>query len=165
MRKFLIFILFISVLFTLGCQQNIENSDAKNTSSTLNNSNKISEDAFDISKFDVLGTFICSDESFKTEFHKKYPSTIPLIAFYEAGTCHFRINYSEGMFDVSGFYTVESNNIKVKLNLNNTIFMDAKTGEKYMDDQYVFTIMNNNKIVIDRECYAVNSGDLFVKHN
>jgi|GEM_PF-1236429 len=124
-------------------------------------SSSVPEKAFDISEFNALGTFICASDSFETEFHKKYPSTIPLIAFYSADTCHVRVNYGEGMCDVAGFYTIEGENINVKLDFRDTIFEGI--GTEYMDNQYVFSIVSNKQIVIDRDCYTVNQGDCFVK--
>ena len=117
-----------------------------------------------ISAIAVSGDYICfNDEYYNNAFFTKHPDAIPSITFYNDGSCKFVVNYLEGVCDVGGFYHVDKDFVYIELELSDTIFVDKETGEKYMDDQYVFTIINIDKIIIDRDCYAVNAGDSFVR--
>jgi hypothetical protein len=112
----------------------------------------------------VLGEYTCSNDMYyNSEFYITHPDAIPSITFYDDGSCKFIINYSEGICNVEGYYCIDEDYIYIGLELSNTIFLDKETGEKYMDDQYVFTIVNSDTIVIDKDCYAVYAGDSFVR--
>jgi len=125
-----------------------------------------SREELKISNFDISGTYICSSDYHSDEFSVIYSDTIPSVSFYDNGICEFIVNYFEGTCIIIGNYTVEGNYVKVSLDFRGTIFEineDPYTGEKYMDDEYIFTIINNNKLIIDRAYYTVEAEDPFVK--
>lgn len=107
----------------------------------------------------IEGTYTCSNEYFSNL------STASSICFSKDGDCVISVNYSGGICNVEGKYYILDNKIYVKLNFDNTIFED--TGDEYKDvdymsDEYVFTVVNDNEIKINRGCYAVNANDVFV---
>ncbi len=125
---------------------------------------KISESSEEIVKplnYQVSGKYICNSDIYKAEFFEGYSEAIPAVIFNEDGRCELIVNYMEGLCSVYGTYCVQENQVIVNVNLDGTIFEES--GTKYMNDQYVFKIMSNNEIVIDRGYYAVKAGDKFIK--
>jgi hypothetical protein len=112
-------------------------------------------------EINILGKYICSSEYFNDEYFLMHKESIPSINFYENGKCEFTVNYFDGVYGVEGVYIVYGEQIQVNLDLQGTIFEGED--ENYMDDQYVLSIIDDNKIVIDRGCYAVEAGDLFAR--
>jgi len=112
--------------------------------------------------YDILGKYICSNDYINGGEHfERFPEDIPAINFYEDGICEITINYLEGICIASGIYTIEESRIFVAINLDNTIF--EGTGAEYIDDQYIFDIINDEQIVIDRDFYLAWAGDSFLK--
>ena len=61
---------------------------------------------------------------------------------------------------------MEGEKIIVELDFQGTIFennIDESTGEKYLEEQFIFTVKDNDIIIIDKDCYAVEAGDLFIR--
>lgn len=115
------------------------------------------------STFNILGEYLCANEEFNNEFFIKNPDYIPSITFYDNGSCKAHVNYLEGIIDVLGYYSIEGNLIHVNLNIDDSVFYNSETGEKYIDDQFIFTIVDDNKIILDGDFYSVGSGEIFVK--
>jgi len=132
--------------------------------------------------FQIVGRYVCSSDYFSYNYFVNFPNHIPTIIFHEDGTCELVVNYFGGVVTVFGVYRIDNDVIFVDLNLNDTIsevhvikdgeafvelrpnFIVFEEGDvKYMDDHYAFSIINNDKIVIDRGFFAVNAGDVFVR--
>jgi hypothetical protein len=152
----------------------------------------VSDKEPDLSSFSVYGKFVCASDYFNDgEYFTRFPEDIPAITFQEDGSCELKVNYLQGMAIVFGIYSVEEKQVLVELDLNNTfsevyvidndgnIFVELRPnhivfiasgddpyhepGTKFMDDQYIFDIVANNHIIIDRGFYVVNAGDSFLK--
>ena len=160
-----LFILLCFVLILSGCaifqnsstESNSSSSSMPNSESSLSSSSK-----YDVSQFDVLGKFYCSNDYYNIEWFENNPESIPSIEFFKDGRCILFVNYFEGTCDISGVYSIEGNKIKVELDFQGTIF--EGTGTEYMDDQYVFTIISDNEITIDKGYYTVEAGDPFIRY-
>lgn len=117
------------------------------------------------SEFHITGKYICAASYFDNKYFVKYPEMIPCISFSDDGHCILFINYMGGACDMEGKYRVEGDKIYVKLDFANTIFED--TGTEYRDtdfmaDEYVFSILDDDRIIIHRACYTVEANDMFV---
>ena len=110
----------------------------------------------------ISDTYTCSSDYFSTL------STTPSICFNKNGDCVISVNYSGGICNMEGKYYIQGDKIYVKLSFDNTIFEDTGneyTDLDYMSNKYVFSIVNDTEIVINRGCYAVKAGDGFVLTN
>ena len=156
MKKWCI-ILLCCVFLLSGCMIiNPKPSGSQVTSNdTSSNSLKVN--------FDIFGEYICFDDYYVSEDYVYKPAIMGSVTFYDGNRCQFFVNYLEGESDVEGTYSINGNTIYVKLDIENSFFkgIDPHTGEKYMDDQYVFTIVSNDEIIINNGFYAVNAGDSF----
>ena len=108
----------------------------------------------------ISGKYIWDDPGISGE------GSTPCIYFADDGDCILFVDYSEGGSDIEGRYYIADGKIYVNLDFSNTIFED--TGDEYTDidfmaDKYVFTIVNDSEIVINRGCYAVMANDKFVR--
>ena len=160
MRKLLI--VFVFLLLSCGC-----------ATSTL-----------DTSVVEISGKYICTNDYITSgDYFKTNPDAIPSITFNEDGSCEVVVNYLEGIAIVYGTYTVENEQAFVSLDLMNTtsevhvidkdgkesievrknhiVFQDGEV--KYMDDQYVFDIIDGNSIVIDKGFSIAREQDTFLK--
>ena len=112
--------------------------------------------------FCIFGKYICDSDYYNTDFFlEQHSEAVPFIDFYEDGKCIFRINYSEGVYDVNGIYDIEKDLIYVELNFDDTVFIDRETAEIYIPTEYIFSIVSNDEIVIGDYCYGVRAGDSF----
>ena len=115
-------------------------------------------------EFNIFGKYICSSEYHKADFFIENPDKIPEITFNKGGDCNLRINYLGGIADVNCFYNLDANSIYVELDLFGTIFYGTdNTGKPYMYDKYIFNIIDDNHIIIDKGFYTVGAGDSFIK--
>ena len=108
-------------------------------------------------EFNIGGTYICTADQFSNdEFFFSYPMAIECIAFYKNGRCIIRGNYWEGTHDIAGDYSVDGDNVLVKLDL------DAQdTFLQRGDDELFFYIISDDEIIIDRPFYSSAAGDSF----
>lgn len=115
-------------------------------------------------KFNISGKYICSNDYFNNEPFIKYSDYIPTITFYDNSSCSLLVHYGGGKTDVNCSYFIKEDIIQVKLNIKGSFF-DAPDAEGYpfMEEQYNFTIIDNNHITINKGFYTVDSGDLFIK--
>ena len=154
-------IVFIAVLLILiagillsGCREDNFQSDRPDSS-------EVPESVSNIPEFNIIGKYICDNDYHKDEFFIENPESIPYITFNNDGSCKLLVNYLEGGCYMNGSYNIEDNQILVKLDFSGTIF--EGTGTEYMDDEHVFTIISNDKIIIDKGFYTVNARDFFIK--
>ncbi len=122
------------------------------------------DSALDSSHRNIQGTYTCTSEY----WNASSSTSVPYIHFDEDGSCLMFINYFEGGCNMEGEYRIENDSIYVKLDFSNTIFED--TGDEYTDcefmsNEYIFKIVSDSKLIINRGCYAVNEGDAFIKTN
>jgi hypothetical protein len=144
------------------------------TSTVEKNSIKI------LGKYTCTNDYITNGDSFTVN-----PDTIPSVTFNEDGSCEVVVNYLEGIATVYGTYSVDNKQVFVSLDLLDTtsevysidengkesvvieknlvVFQEGDT--KHMDDRYVFDVIDNNNIVIDRGFYIVGEGDSFIKYH
>ena len=109
----------------------------------------------------MIGEYICRNDTYNA-FIAEYPEYIPSINFYDDGACKLRVYYIGGVTDVFGIYEIKKNEIHVKVDLSWTIFEGTDdAGLPYMDDEYIFTITDEEHLTIDREYYTVHAGDPF----
>ena len=88
-----------------------------------------------------------------------------MISFHENGTCELLVNYQEGSCTLGGNHVVDGSSIFVELiNLEDTIFVSEDL-ISYMPDKYVFTIIDDEHISIDKGYYVVQAGDIFIMLN
>ena len=158
-----IYVLLFFLLFLHAC--NVSDTDALNNSISFSkdsvNSILSESQSIDI-EFNVVGKFICSNNYYNSQVVYNIPS----ITFNNGNSCVFVVNYLEGGADINGTYKREGNEITVELNFQGTIFennLDEFTGEKYIEEQFIFTIVDEDKVAIDKNCYAVEAGDLFIR--
>ena len=112
----------------------------------------------------IWGEFICSNDYFDTgEYFKNFPESIPAITFYQNGRCDLTVNYFEGVSNVSGTYRVEYDRILVDVDLKDTVFKEEDI--RYMENQYIFKIINQEQLIIERGFYAVSDTDYFLKQD
>ena len=109
----------------------------------------------------LSGKYICDSDYHKDDFFKEYPESTPYILFRKNGTCEVFVNYLEGGCIMQGVYAEAGKEIVVNLDFAGTIF--EGTGTEYMDDRYTFTVIHEDKMVIDKGFYTVAPGDAFVK--
>lgn len=115
-------------------------------------------------KNDIIGKYICTSEYFSNEYFQLHNESVPFIIFYEDDTCTLSVNYFEGVTNIKGKYEIKEKEINVKLDLQWTIFEGTDSvGLSYMNDEYIFTITDENHLVINRGYYSVNAGDSFMK--
>ena len=116
--------------------------------------------------YDVSGKYVCSSELYNTdiEFFAQRPELLPFITFYEDGKCIFGINYAGDFCDVNGIYSIEGgDSVIIDLDFENTVFIDTETSETYIPMQYTFKIVNDDEIIIDKDCYGVHAEDSFFR--
>ena len=139
MKKIHIVILIIFLLILSGCEE------AK-------------------SKFNITGEYICDSIYFDDDFFAEKPENVSKITFNNNGFCKLRVNYLGGISDVDCSYEVKQDFVKVKVHLEKSILSGTdERGNVYMNDEYIFSIINNNEIVIDKGFYAVKANDSFIK--
>jgi len=164
-------IIILVLLLFCGCNVSHLKSDnaqsfvQSNTFSTPESGvEKVPYAVTESSSFNNLGKFVCSNEYFSNkEYFKRFPNDIPSITFYANGRCELLVNYLEGICTVCGNYTVDGGKILVKLiDLEDTVLVDENAAP-YISDEYVFNIIDNDHLVVDRGFYAVNAGDVFSK--
>lgn len=149
--KRLIAIVSIMLVVLLGCEgKNIQKLTETDTETLTKQ------------EYNIMGTYICKGEIYN-QFIDEYEEYIPAIRFYEDGKCVLRVYYIGGVSEVEGVYCIKNSEVLVDIDLLYTIFRDSGTGEKYMDDEYIFTITDEDHLVIDRSFYEVNPGDSFVR--
>ena len=118
----------------------------------------------DKTQFNILGKYICSNDYFNNEPFIEYSDYIPAITFYDNNICNLLVHYGGGKTDVSCSYDIKEKTIQVKLNIKGSFFdVPDMEGYPFIDDQYIFTIIDNNHIIIDKGFYTVGSGDSFIK--
>lgn len=147
-----LYLLFAIIMLLSGCSKPIANEPVESTfESTFESTSGVKDE------FVIIGKYVCKNQSYEG-FGEE---CTPKMNFYEDGTCRMLVNYFEGVTYVEGEYSVASGKVFVKLNFTDTIFEDS--GTKYMDDTYVFSIEDDDHITIDRNVYAVQSKDSFVR--
>ncbi len=115
----------------------------------------------------ILGTFYCIG-NFRQQCFIDNPEYISAITFNADGTLAFRIFYGGGVTTVDGTYEVRDNMIRIKCDLTGSPVDGVTTsGRKYMNDEFVLEIVDNDKIVMSDAgefgCYVVYDGDAFVR--
>lgn len=120
----------------------------------------------------IGGKYYCSTDFFTDEYRIKYPGDTPYITLNDDGSCVLLVGYFHGICEVEGTYLIEGNVINVELDLRGTPFEGTDTtGRPFMDDRFVFEIIDNDHIVIgpapnavyNGDCYVVRSGDSFIR--
>lgn len=115
-------------------------------------------------------TYICCTSYFDDPFFSKHPNSVPALTLKSDGSMIFRINYLQGVTDVLGTYKIEDNHIYIDCTMEGSFFDDG-TGYEYMDDKFVFEVVDDDTLTIHAHpddtgsfnCYAVNAGDPFVR--
>ena len=113
--------------------------------------------------FSISGKYVCSSNYYDDKFFGDNPLNVPFIIFSEDWKCIFGINYFEGFSIVKGRYNIDGNQIYVELDFKGTVFVDNDTAEEYIPTRYTFNIVSNDEVVIDKDCYGVNTGDSFIR--
>jgi hypothetical protein len=114
------------------------------------------------SEFAIEGKYVCSNDYISNGEHfERFPEDIPSITFYEDENCEVVINYLEGICFMQGTYTIENDQVFVTLSFEGTTF--EGTGSDYIDSQYTFSILTNDRITIDKNLYIAREGDPFIK--
>lgn len=108
----------------------------------------------DYYSMEIVGKYICSSDYFSNDYFIEYPECIPYIVFYDNGACEVLINYLEGIVTFSGDYHIQDTIVKVQFEFKGSIF----EGD---NDEYCFSILDENCIRIEQDCYTVQAGDLF----
>ena len=116
-------------------------------------------------------TYICCTSYFDDPFFSKHPNSVPALTLKSDGSMIFRINYLEGVTDVPGTYKIEDNHIYIDCTMEGSFFDDG-TGYEYMDDKFVFEVVDDDTLTIHAHpddtgsfnCYAVNAGDPFIRN-
>jgi len=121
----------------------------------------------------ISGIYYCSTDLFNAEYRSKYPGQNPYMSFDGDGNCVMLVGYGRGMCEVNGTYTIEEDKINVELDLTGTPFegIDPASGNPYMDNKFIFEIVDSGHIIIgpaddsvyNGDCYAVRTGDSFIK--
>lgn len=115
-------------------------------------------------EFNIIGKYICSNDYWKDDFFIKNPQKVPFILFESNNKCSILVNYLGGLENVKCSYSKEKDTVKVKVDLKGTPFDGTyNDGRPYMEDEYIFNIIDDNNIVIDKGFYTVNAGDYFIK--
>ena len=144
------------ILLLLGCaDQNVQTSGI---------SGEIPEASADTStkksEYNIIGEYICKGEIYD-QFKEEAYEYIPSINFYEDGSCRLWVYYIGVVTGIRGIYNINENKIYVHLDFDRTVFENS--GDQYMDDEYIFTITEEDQLIIDRGFYVVNAEDLFVR--
>ena len=117
---------------------------------------------YESTNINIMGKYVCSNDYIDNDDHfKEFPEDIPTINFYQEGGCELTINYLEGVCVAAGAYSVEGNKLVIKINFEGTIF--EGTGAEYMNEQYVFDIIHDDKIITQEDFSVARSGDAFLK--
>ena len=121
----------------------------------------------------VSGVYYYETELFNAEYRAKYPGQNPYINFFDDGTCVMIVHYIGGACSVGGTYEIDGNKIKTEFDLSGTPVagIDVATGKPYMDDSFVFEIVDNDHLRIgpapdsyyNGDCYVVRSGGSFIR--
>ncbi len=115
-------------------------------------------------------TYYCDANYFKRGGFLTQPECIPALTLNDDGTMIFRVYYFGGVTDVLGTYKIEDNKIYIDCTMEGSFFDDG-TGYEYMDDKFMFEIVDDDTLTIHAHpddtgsfrCYAVNAGDPFVR--
>lgn len=100
------------------------------------------------------------------------PDYVPYIIFNGDGSCEMFVYYVGGVTLLPGTYMVEDNKIFVEVNPAGTpVDGIDNSGRPYMDDKYVFEIIDYDHIIIgpaegayhNGSCYVARNGDPFVR--
>lgn len=117
-----------------------------------------------ISEYTIIGKYTCSNDYWKDDFFIQNPEKVPFILFEDNNNCSILVNYLGGLANVKCSYSIEKNTVKVKAYLAGTPFDGTyDDGRPYMEDEYIFNIMDDNNIIIDKGFYTVGAGDKFIK--
>lgn len=147
-------ILCILAMLMLGCSSPTPDSSS-------DTSDKYED--YDYKDYNIVGKYKCDNRYFK-QFEEESPEYISAINFYEDGTCLFHVYYIGGIANLNGVYDIDNGTISVKVDLKNTVLETPPDSEiQYMDDQYVFSITDENTLAIDRGCYVIDADDSFIK--
>jgi len=165
-----IFVVLFLILCISGCSLNETNTSAGlSESSAENPATSYSPSDTQVTptettptlEFSIEGTYICTGDYYNNnEFFLTFPEYIPHITFYKDGTCKIRAFYNEGLRELIGGYSVNKNSIFVKLDSQEQF---APEDWREMDDEFVFEIINNDEITIDRQFYMVAEGTSFTR--
>ena len=160
MKKLCVILCFLLLL--VGCTKTIDLNTS--TDSSANSSNSLSSFST-MPEFNILGKYVCFSDYHKDKNIIKNPDDIPSITFYENGKCNLFVAYFGGVWDVNGLYEIKEDTIKVELDLHGTPFEGIDTaGNPYMDAIYIFNIIDNDKLIIDKGFYSVYAGDPFISY-
>ncbi len=117
-----------------------------------------------IPNFTIIGKYTCSNEYWKDDFFIQNPEKVPYIIFENNNNCSILVNYLDGLENVKCSYIMEKDTIKVKAYIEGTLFDGTyDDGRPYMEDEYIFDVIDNNHIVIDKGFYTVSARDSFIK--
>ena len=108
----------------------------------------------------MLGRYVCTNDYIESsrDFFDYYPEYIPSITLNEDGSCELLVNYLEGIYIAHGTYRIEDKQVIVDMEA------DAIAAVQ-LDSQYIFEIVDENHIIIDRGFSVAESGDSFFKSN
>ena len=158
-----IFVALFLMFFISGCAGN-ETSipvDLTEPSAEVSDTPATSSDTSPTQEFNIEGTYICTGDFYSdNESFISFPESIPHVTFYENGTCKIRADYYEGLRELIGDYSVDGDCVFVKLD-SQELFSPEDWVE--MDNEFVFNIINDDKITIDRQFYMVAAGDPFTR--
>ena len=163
-----LFILLSLFLLLSGCTTIIDSQSSTDASTgTGVSSSELSTSSSSKPEFKILGQYVCDSDYHRDDFNVQHPESVPFITFRDDGNCSLYVNYLNGCEYVHGTYSIENDRIQVELDFHGTYFegkIDPATGGPWMDNHYVFQIIDDNQIIIDREFYTVNAGDTFVRY-
>ncbi len=120
-------------------------------------------------KNQIIGKYTCVSD-YCNENLKDRPDYLPAITFNNNDTCEMLVNYIGGSTLLPGVYTIEDNKIFVEVDPSGTPVggIDKATDQPYMDDKYVFEIIDYDHLTFYpaegsyyNDCYVVRSGDPF----
>lgn len=152
-------VLCVVLLFLVSCANQDVNKLVNSSTTDINTEFSVESET----KHNIIGEYICQGYMYE-EFMDEYPEFVPSINFYDDGSCKLRVYYIGGVDDVKGEYSVKGDEIHVKLDLEWTFFEGTDSaGLPYMDDEYIFTITDEDHLVIDREFYVVHAKESFVR--
>ncbi|MBQ7827502.1 MAG: hypothetical protein IJ386_04475 [Clostridia bacterium] len=124
-------------------------------------------------KSTVSGVYYYETELFNAEYRTMHPGHNPYISFFDDRTCVMIVGYGGGICPINGTYEIDGNKINVELDVENSFLggIDVATGKPYMDNKYVFEIVDNDHIKIGPapdsyyggECYVVRAGGSFIR--
>ncbi len=115
---------------------------------------------------DLAGLYSWTTEEYSAERRINY------LILNNDETCALMVSYFHGKVAIDGKYTVDGSKIRVDLLMDGS-YMDGESssGTPYMDDSFVFEIVDEHNIKIgpadesakNISCYGVKSGDIFTK--